>query len=89
MTERPLTLRPTRPGDTAVLRHDGGRPMTGRVVKAELDGAPLAIVAVDSGSPRADPITRARFAVRVLLMHRGQVISDAARRAGDRARAAS
>jgi hypothetical protein len=48
-------------------RNDAIRPMTGRVLQAELAGSPVAIVAVDGGSPRADPITRAEFAVRVLL----------------------
>src|SRR5262245_20526625 len=89
MTEPPLTHRPTRLPDAAVLRTDGDRPMTGRVLQAELDGKPLAIVAVDGGSPRADPKARAAFAVRVLLLHRGRVISDATRGDADGARAAS
>ena len=78
MTERPLTIPRARPDDAA-SQHDGGRLFTGYVLQAELDGAPLAIVAVDGGSPRADPIARAEHAVRVLLMYRNLVISDATR----------
>jgi hypothetical protein len=51
--------------------------MTARVLLGELNGAPLAIVAVDGGSPPADPVARAELAVRVLVMYRGQAISDA------------
>ena len=51
--------------------------MTAAVLLAELDGAPLAIVAVDGGSQPADPVARAELAVRVLLMYRDQVSSDA------------
>jgi hypothetical protein len=81
MTERPLTIRPARPGDTLAWRDDGRRPMTGHLLLAELDGAPLAVVAVDGGWPRADPVARAEHAVRVLLLYRDGVISDARRRA--------
>jgi hypothetical protein len=74
MTTLPLTIRPTTPGDTDAL---GDRPLRGRVWTAELDGEPLAVVAVDGSAFADDPVARAEHAVRVLLMHRGRVISDA------------
>ena len=77
MTARPLTIRPARPGEAAALGRGGRRPMTASVLLAELDGAPLAIVAVDGGSPPADAVARAELAVQVLLMYRRQVTSDA------------
>jgi hypothetical protein len=65
---QPMRTHATTTGLTPhPTRNDAIRPMTGRVVQAELAGSPVAIVAVDGGSPRADPITRAEFAVRVLL----------------------
>ena len=77
MIARPLTIRSARPGEAAALGRGGRRPMTACLLLAEVDGEPLAIVAVDGGSPPADPVARAELAVRVLLMYRGQVISDA------------
>ena len=76
MTTRPLTIRPSRPGYTVGL---GGarRPLRGRVWIAELDDVPVAVVAVDGSAFADDPRARARHAVRVLLMYRGDVISDA------------
>lgn len=76
MTIRPLTIRPSRPDHTVALG-GGGPPLRGRVWEAELDGVPLAVVAVDGSAFADDPGARARHAVRVLLVHRGDVISDA------------
>jgi len=70
MNMAPLTIRPSAPGDT------DDRPLEGRVWTAELDGAPLAVVAVDGSAFAADPVARARHAVRVLLRHRGRLIGD-------------
>jgi hypothetical protein len=42
--------------------------MTARLVLAELDGMPLAIVAVDGSALAADPVARAEHAVRMLRM---------------------
>ena len=76
MTTRPLTIRPSRPGYTVAL--GGGRgPLRGRVWVAELDDVPVTIVAVDGSAYADDPGARARHAVRLLLMWRGDVISDA------------
>jgi hypothetical protein len=75
MTALPLTSRPAGPDET--VAYDDGRRLRGRVLMAELDGVPLAVVAVDGSSFAADPVARARHAVRVLLMHRDKVISDA------------
>jgi hypothetical protein len=77
MTVWPLTIRPARP-DGAVP-HDDGRPLRGRVLLAELSGVPLAVVAVDGSAYPADPVGGAEHAVRVLLLHRGEVISDTSR----------
>jgi hypothetical protein len=77
MTARPPTIRRARPGDAAALGRGGCAPMTARVLLGELNGAPLAIVAVDGGSPPADHVARAELAVRVLVMYRGQAIGDA------------
>jgi hypothetical protein len=42
--------------------------MTAQLVLAELDGMPLAIVAVDGSEFAADPVARAEHAVRMLRM---------------------
>ena len=44
---------------------------------AELDGVPLAVVAVDGSAFADDHVARAEHAVRVLLMQRRQVLSAA------------
>jgi hypothetical protein len=79
MTEPPVTIRRPRPADTLPMEDDGRRPLSGHVLLAELDGVPLAIVAVDGRRFADDPVARAVHAVRVLLLHRGEVISDATR----------
>ena len=71
MTTQPLTIRPSRPGDTVALG-GGRRPLRGRVWVAELDDVPFAVVAVDGSAFADDPAARARHAVRVLLMLRGE-----------------
>jgi hypothetical protein len=55
-------------------RRYGGR-MNARLVLAELDGLPLAVVAVDGSAFADDPVARAEHAVRVLFTHLGEVIS--------------
>jgi hypothetical protein len=79
MTEAPVSMRRARPAETLPMEDDGRLPLRGRVLLAELDGVPLAIVAVDGKRFADDPVARAVHAVRVLLMHRGEVISDATR----------
>lgn len=73
MTDRPPTLRLARPDAVALrrlARLAGGRRLTGRVRLADLDGAPVAAVALETS------------AVRVVLLRRGEVISDATRGPG-------
>jgi hypothetical protein len=81
MSEHPLTIRIARPHDAAALQllagHDSAHTLSGRVLLAESDGTPIAAIAVDTGSVSADPFHPVDHAVRVLLLRRRQLISDA------------
>jgi hypothetical protein len=89
MDDQPLTIRLATPEDAASLRQlaalDSARPLTGRVLLAELDGAPLAAVALENGSVTADPFRHSHDAVRLLMLRRYQLL----RQGGDVAPARS
>jgi hypothetical protein len=80
MTTEPMTIRFAGQPDSAALKRlaalDSALPLTGRVLLAEIDGAPCAAVAIDSAAVTADPFQRSELAVRVLLLRRGELISD-------------
>jgi hypothetical protein len=80
MTTQPMTIRLAGERDTTALQWlaalDSAPPLTGRVLLAEIDGAPCAAVAIDSAAVIADPFERSELAVRVLLLRRGELTSD-------------
>jgi hypothetical protein len=82
MTDPTMTIRPASAHDAAAVRRlaalDSAVPLSGPVLLAELDGDPVAAVSVDTGSVTADPFQHTAHAVRVLLLRRNQLISDAA-----------
>jgi hypothetical protein len=89
MTDQSTTIRVATPEDTGTLRRlaelDSVRPLTGHVLLAELDGVPVAAVALGSGSVAADPFERSAEAVRLLRLRRYQLL----RQGGDVGPAAS
>jgi hypothetical protein len=78
MTDQSLTIRVAKPEDDGVLQRlaalDGVRPLTGRVLLAELGHVPVAAVALESGSVAADPFQHSAEAVRILMLRRYQLL---------------
>jgi hypothetical protein len=89
MTNESLTIRLAGPDDAGALRRlaalDSARPLRGRVLLAELDGAPLAAVSLETGAATADPFEYTVDAVRLLSLRRYQLL----RQGGDVAPASS
>jgi hypothetical protein len=89
MNPQALTIRVANPDDVPALRRlaglDSAPPLSGRVLLAELDGAPLAAVAVATGATIADPFQHSADAVRLLSLRRYQLL----RQGGDVAPARS
>jgi hypothetical protein len=89
MTDEALTIRLARPDDAHALRRlaelDSARPLRGRVLLAERDGAPLAALSLESGAATADPFQHSADAVRLLSLRRYQLL----RQGGDMAPARS
>jgi hypothetical protein len=86
MRDRPLTIRMAAHNDAAALarpaRLDSARPLRGSVLLAELDGAPVAAVSLETGAVTADPFQHTADAVHVLTLRRDQLAgagSDVAR----------
>jgi hypothetical protein len=84
-----LTIRLAGPDDGGVLRRlaelDSARPLRGRVLLAERDGAPLAAVSLETGAATADPFQPSADALRLLGLRRYQLL----RQGGDLAPARS
>jgi len=82
MTEQSLTIRVAMPDDAPVLRRlaelDSVRPLTGRVLLAELGGVPLAAVSLETGAVTADPFQHSADAVRLLMLRRCQLMGQGA-----------
>jgi hypothetical protein len=78
MTDQSLTIRLARPDDAGALRRladlDSARPLYGPVLLAELDGAPLAALSIDTGAATADPFQHTADAVRLLSLRRYQLL---------------
>jgi hypothetical protein len=76
MTPRSLTVRWAGLDDADVLPlvrgRGGAQRFGGRVLLAESDGAPLAAVAVEDGSPAAERF--AQHVVRILLQRRAELL---------------
>jgi hypothetical protein len=89
MTDESLTIRWASPDDGGALRRlaqlDSARPLHGRVLLAELGGAPLAAVSLETGRATADPFEYTADAVRLLRLRRYQLL----RQGGDVAPARS
>jgi hypothetical protein len=84
-----LTIRMAASEDTPALRRlaelDSARPLSGGVMLAELDGACLAAISLESGEVTANPFERTAAIVSHLRMRRYQVM----RQGGDVAPARS
>lgn len=84
-----LTIRMAASEDTPALRRlaelDSARPLRGGVMLAELDGACLAAISLESGEVTANPFERTAAIVSHLRMRRYQVM----RQGGDAAPARS
>jgi hypothetical protein len=89
MHDQPLTIRLATPEDAGTLRRlaelDSASPLTGSVLLAEREGAPIAAVSLRRGRVTADPFQHATPAVRLLLLRRYQLM----RQGGDVAPARS
>jgi hypothetical protein len=70
MDDQDVTNRGATPNDARGLRRlaelDSSILLTGRVLLAELDGAPVAAVSLETGSATADPFQHSAEAVRML-----------------------
>jgi hypothetical protein len=75
---RSLTIRVAEPRDDATLRRlaglDSTRPLNGRVLLAESDGAPVAAVSLATGAVTADPFQYTDAAVGMLRQRRYQLL---------------
>jgi acyl-coenzyme A thioesterase PaaI-like protein len=84
-----LTIRMAASEDTPALRRlaelDSARPLSGGVMLAQLDGACLAAISLESGEVTANPFERTAAIVSHLRMRRYQVM----RQGGDVAPARS
>jgi hypothetical protein len=84
-----LTIRMAASEDTPALRRlaelDSARPLSGGVMLADLDGACLAAISLESGEVTANPFERTAAIVSHLRMRRYQVM----RQGGDVAPARS
>jgi hypothetical protein len=84
-----LTIRGATPDDARTLRRlvelDSTRQLTGRVLLAELDGAPVAALSLSSGAVAADPFQHSAVAVHELRARRYRIL----RQGGDVAQARS
>jgi hypothetical protein len=78
MPDQIMTMRMAAPSDAAMLRTlarlDSARPLTGRVLLAELDGTPVAAISLHAGAVVADPFQRTAEAVRLLKLRRSQLV---------------
>jgi hypothetical protein len=87
--DRHLTIRMATPDDARAVRRladlDSTAVPTGRVLLAELDGAPLAAVSVETGATVADPFEHSAHAVHELRLRRYRIV----RQGGDVAPARS
>lgn len=77
MTDTLLTIRMAAEHDARALRRlaglDSSRPLAGRVLLAEVDGATVAAVSLETGKVTADPFLHTADAVRMLLLRREQL----------------
>jgi hypothetical protein len=68
------------PADAGALRRlaqlDSAAPLSGRVLLAELDGAPLAALSLETGAATADPFQPSADAVRLLMLRRWQLMRE-------------
>jgi hypothetical protein len=78
MNERSMTIRVAAVEDAATLRRlaalDSAEPLRGRVLLAEVDGKPVAAVALESGAVTADPFQPSAEAVRMLMLRRYRLL---------------
>jgi hypothetical protein len=78
MTDRALTIRMAVLEDAWALYRlaqlDSARPLRGRMLLAEADGAPVAAVSLDTGLVIADPFQHTADAVRMLMVRRYQLL---------------
>lgn len=82
MNDRPLTIRMATPADARTLTRlatlDSARPLAGRVLLAEADGAPIAAISLGAGAVTADPFEHTADAVRLLRLRRYQLLHHGA-----------
>jgi hypothetical protein len=78
MTNQSVTIRAASPNDSELLRRlaelDSRRPLFGTVLLAELNGAPLAALSLETGAVTADPFQPSADAVRLLRLRRYQLL---------------
>jgi hypothetical protein len=78
MIDGTMTIRVALPRDATALRRlaalDSAGPLSGHALIAELDGAPVAAMAIATGTTVADPFQPSADAVRMLLLRRNQVL---------------
>jgi hypothetical protein len=76
--EQTPTIRTAGPEDAEALRRlaqlDSARPLTGEVLLAELDRAPIAAVSLETGAAVADPFRDSAEAVQLLMQRRYRIV---------------
>jgi hypothetical protein len=76
--DRQLTIRLAAARDAEAVQRlaalDSVAPLHGRVLLAELDGAPVAAVSLETGGVAADPFQFTEDAVRMLALRRYQLM---------------
>jgi hypothetical protein len=82
MNDEQLTIRAATPSDAATVRDlaelDSAPPLTGHVLLAELNGAPVAAISLQAGTVAADPFQPSAGAARVLQLRRYQLMRQGA-----------
>jgi len=78
MIDGTMTIRVALPHDAAALRRlaalDSAGPLSGHALIAELDGTPVAAIAIATGTAVADPFEPSGDAVRMLRVRRHQLL---------------
>jgi hypothetical protein len=74
----PPTIRTAGSRDVEALRRlaqlESARPLTGQILLAELDGAPIAAVSLETGAAIADPFRHTAQAVELLMQRRYRIV---------------
>jgi hypothetical protein len=75
--KQPITMRICGPGDEQALRRlagrDTARPLAGTILAAEIEGAPLAAICLETGRVVADPFSRTAGLVDLLRARAAQL----------------